>query len=149
MKCLHCESLYINKSLIYESKYWRITLAPDQGYLGRCYINLRRHIEKLSELKKEEWIDFAELVKIMESALKKAFCVVMFNWTCLMNNAYQDELPNPHVHWHLRPRYDHKVEFSGVIFEDKEFGKHYDRTRNLEVSDEIRNKIISRIKENL
>lgn len=86
-------------------------------------------------------------MKKLESALKKSFNATMSNWTCLMNNAYQNEPPNPHIHWHFRPRYNHKVEFAGLTFEDPEFGHHYDRTRKQEISVDVKRKIIEKIRE--
>jgi len=147
MECISCQTPKQDE-LICETAYWRVILAPNQSYLGRCFVTLKRHCGDLAELKQEEWLDFAEIIKRLESALKKSFKATMFNWTCLMNNAYQVDPPNPHVHWHFRPRYNHKVEFAGAIFEDPEFGHHYDRARTQEVSDRVKKKIIEKIKEN-
>lgn len=134
---------------IYETNYFKIFLSIKQDYLGRCVILTKRHRGDLSELNNEEWLDFAKLVKKMECALKKAFDATMYNWTCLMNNAFQKEPPVPHVHWHFKPRYNHKVEFTGETFEDPEFGHHYGRNRKKQVSEEIKKEIIQKIKENL
>lgn len=149
MECEYCKKSNKDTDFVYETKYWSVFLAPKQGYLGRCVIVLKRHCGDLAELDDEEWLDFKEVVKRLESALKKSFNATMFNWTCLMNNAYQNNPPNPHVHWHFRPRYNHKVEFEGITFEDPDFRYHYDRTRDQKISDEIKRKIIEKIKENL
>ena len=148
MECISCQKPNYNE-LIFETKFWKVILASDQAYLGRCYITLKRHSGDLAELTDEEWLDFSELVKRLESALKKSFNATMFNWTCLMNNAYQNEPPNPHIHWHFRPRYNHKVEFAGLTFKDPEFGHHYDRARKQEVSNDVKRKILEKIRENL
>jgi diadenosine tetraphosphate (Ap4A) HIT family hydrolase len=63
----------------------------------------------------------------MEAAARRAFGAVGFNWTALMNTAFQRDPPNPHVHLHFRPRYAQPVEFHGRMFEDAMFGYHYDR----------------------
>ena len=149
MKCVFCKKTNSEKDFIYETKYWRAFLADEQSNLGRCVIMLKRHCEDLAELEQKEWLDFSRLVKKLESSLKRAFNATMFNWACLMNNAYQDNLPKPHVHWHFRSRYKHKVKFADLIFEDKEFGHHYDSAKKREVSDEVTNKIIEIIKESL
>ena len=148
MECITCQAPNPD-DLVYETKHWRIVLAPDQSYLGRCYVTLKKHCGDLAELEREEWLDFAELVKKLEGALKKSFNATLFNWTCLLNGAYQNNPPNPHVHWHFRPRYKHRVEFAGLLFEDKEFGHHYSRETNHEVPKDIREGIIERIRENL
>jgi diadenosine tetraphosphate (Ap4A) HIT family hydrolase len=135
--------------VIYETKYWEVKLSPDQAYLGRCTVKIKRDVSTLSELRKEEWLDFADIVIKMENALKKTFNATMFNWTCLMNNAYLQKSYKPIVHWHFRPRYTKKVKFLGNTFEDKEFGKHYDRKRKEIVSSELLSKIAEEIKKNI
>jgi diadenosine tetraphosphate (Ap4A) HIT family hydrolase len=148
MGCHYCQDLN-PKDLVHQTKHWNILIADNQTYLGRCVVALKRHCEALSDLKKEEWDEFMQLVKMLEPSLKKTFNATMFNWTCLMNNAYSDKNPKPHVHWHFRPRYNHKVEFAGLVFEDLEFGHRYDGAKKREVSPEIQKKIILEIKNNL
>jgi len=147
--CKICEGSKNSNNLAFETKLWKATLADDQYYLGRCFIDLKRHASSLSELTKEEILDFLDVVKKIESALKKSFNAEMFNWTCLMNNAYKNTPSNPHVHWHFRPRYRDKFEFLDLIFEDKEFGHHYERKTDRILPEDIRTKIIERIRENL
>jgi diadenosine tetraphosphate (Ap4A) HIT family hydrolase len=136
-------------TLIYQTKFWKIDLSDNQYYLGRCYVSLKRQCPALSQLTKEEMLDFFEIAKKLEPALKKAFGSTMFNWTCLMNNAYKSENPKPQVHFHFKPRYNHKVNFEGEVFEDKEFAHHYDHKAKKEVSEEIMRKIIEKIKANM
>ena len=58
----------------------------------------------------------------MEFVLDELFKPTLFNWSCFKNAAYRAENPDPEVHWHLIPRYDRKVEFQGIKFEDPNFG---------------------------
>jgi len=148
-ECEICKYLGDKNSLVYETKYWKIFLNDDQAYLGRCSVNLKRHCGDLADLKPDEQKDLFKVVKLLEGALRDAFGAVMFNWTCLMNNAYKAKIPKPHVHWHFRPRYDKKVKFAGMVFEDLEFAHHYGRERKLEVSSDVKKKIIEKISENL
>jgi diadenosine tetraphosphate (Ap4A) HIT family hydrolase len=147
--CGTCKRLGDKNSLVYETRYWKISLTDDQAYLGRCFVDLKRHCGDLADLKPDEQKDLFKVVKLLEGALRDAFGAVMFNWTCLMNNAYKAKIPKPHVHWHFRPRYDKKVKFAGLIFEDLEFAHHYSRERKLEVSSDVKKKIIEKISENL
>ena len=130
------------KKYISKTKYWEIYLHPDQYYLGRCVVVVKRDVASMSGLSNEEWLDFAKLVKKIEAGFKKAFGATMFNWTCLMNGAYQESPAKPWVHWHLRPRYGKSVKFAGMKFEDKEFGHHYARSTDRLVSLDIEEKII-------
>ena len=145
MHCDYCD-LAERERFICETPYWTVFLSFDQNYLGRCFIPLKRHCESLSDLSENEWKDFSLLVKKLEKAIKKAFNASMFNWTCLMNDAYKKKISKPHVHWHLKPRYDKSVEFAGEKFEDPDFGHHYNRNRR-KVSKEVETKIFERIRE--
>jgi diadenosine tetraphosphate (Ap4A) HIT family hydrolase len=136
--------------IIHQTKYWIIKLNPDQAYLGRLVIVAKRQVESLSDLSKNEWEDFAEIVKKLESTLKKTFHARHFNWTCLMNNEfkkerYENKKAKPHVHWHCRPRYNKKIKIGNTTFEDSEFAHHYNNKRRIEISEELLKKIKEKI----
>lgn len=136
-----------NSNLIYETDFWKIILNYDQTYLGRCIVVLKRKCGDLSGLSHEEALDFLDNVVVkMEWTLRESFGADMFNWTCLMNNAYQEENPNPQVHWHLRPRYKKQVNFMGEIFIDSNFGHHYERGTERLVDEKIMAGIVSKIR---
>lgn len=127
--CDVCGFLCNKKFQIFESKHWKVDICENQEYLGRSYVTLKRHCSNLSDVNNQEWLDFKQLIINLESAYKKAFNVTNFNWSCLMNDSYKRIPANPHVHWHLRPRYSHDVNFSGLVFIDPEFGHHYARSK--------------------
>ncbi len=138
------------KQLLFETKYWEVYLVPDQKYLGRSLVILKRDCEHLSEISKEESEDFFEIVKKTEGLFKEKFNATMFNWTCLMNNAYKKaNSEKPQVHWHCRPRYEEVVEFEGKTFLDPNFAHHYLRGKENEknVSDEFLQKMIDFLNE--
>src|SRR3989344_5662650 len=107
---------------IYETQYWRIVLNANQTYLGRCVIILKRPCGDLAEITESEILDFFTIVKLIEVVYRELFSATMFNWSCLMNNAYRTSPPTPQAHWHLLPRYDHPVVFAGETFVDPNFG---------------------------
>jgi len=112
-------------------------------------IHLERHAGDLTDLTLAEITESFRLVKNFEDALRQAFDATMFNWSCYMNNAYQETPPNPHVHWWAIPRYDNIVEFDGRIFEDPNFGNPYDHGRWFAAPLELRCDIADRIKANM
>lgn len=132
--------------LLLETQYWRICLAPNQGLLGRCAIHLKRHASDLADLTESELLEFLSVVKLVEASMKSAFGATMFNWSCYMNLSYRENPPNPHIHWWAVPRYDHKVEFGGLVFEDPHFGNPYDHYHVMNVPKEPRLKIAEEIK---
>ena len=133
--------------LVYETSLWRVVLAPNQCLIGRCVIHLKRHCGDLAETTLDETLDWLNIVKIMENALRKAFDTTMFNWACYMNLSYRENLPDPHIHWWVVPRYNHTVKISTLIFEDPHFGGPYDHSMWLDVSKEVRQQIVERLRQ--
>lgn len=125
MSCDICKFVIESDNPIIETKYWIVLLADEQAYLGRSYVTLKRHCGDLVDLEKEEWSELLDLIRKLEAAVRSAFKPALFNWNCLMNLAYQNDPPNPHIHWHFIPRYNYKVKLNGITFNDPEFGHHY------------------------
>ena len=153
MPCQICAFMK-TQSPFYETEHWGVDLSPDQAYLGRCYVSLKRHCGDLAELTNAETLDFRDVVKTLETAIRQSLHAEMFNWSCLMNDAYQEETPETHVHWHVRPRYSSPrtidcKRIGKITFEDPEFGHHYNRDRKRPVTSLVRDEIIKRIKEYL
>lgn len=147
--CDVCAVLKKDIAVIFDSRYWRVALdCGDQYYLGRSFITSKRHINSLTSLSAEEWEELQVVMKSFETAVESAFGTQLINWTCLMNNAFREKPFNPHVHWHVRPRYAASVTFHGETFTDPEFGEHYARATNRVVEPELATKIISEIKKN-
>lgn len=139
------------EEIVFETPYWKVALMNQQLYLGRCVVVLKRPCGELAGLTQDEGVDFFELVTKLENLFKKTFDATMFNWCCLMNNAYQVSPAQPQVHWHFRPRYENPVEVGGQIFADPNFGHHYLRATNEEkvVSLEVLKAINQKLQENL
>ena len=151
MDCPICSWTPGNKDylLLFEAQYWRVCLAPNQSLLGRCVIHLRRHAGDLADLAESELLEFLSVVKKAEASVKSAFEATMFNWSCYMNHSYRESSPNPHVHWWAVPRYNRKVEFGDLTFEDPHFGNPYDPYRWLDLEKELRMAIADKIKSHL
>ena len=80
----------------------------------------RNDKESLSDIEPEGWEELGRIVKELERVCKKVFGATMFNFSCLMNNAYKDDT-KPMVHFHFMPRYKDKVELFGKVYEDVHF----------------------------
>ncbi len=103
---------------VYESKSWSVFLSDEQDYIGRCILVLKRHCNSLSELTGGEWDELRNLICKVEACLKAVLGATLCNWSCLMNNFYKESAPNPHLHIHVRPRYDKPVMLNGNIYSD-------------------------------
>jgi len=151
MNCPICSWTPDNEDylLLFETRYWRTCLAPNQSLLGRCVIHLKRNAGDLADLTESELLEFLRVVKKVESSTKSAFEATMFNWSCYMNLSYRESPANPHTHWWAVPRYDHAIEFGSLTFEDPHFGNPYDHYRRLDVEKDLRMAIADKIKSHL
>jgi len=134
---------------LYETKYWRAVLAPNQSLVGTCVVHLKRHAGDLADLTPEEMLELLELIRKHEQTLKQACEATMFNWSCYMNHAYRNDPPEPHVHWWAVPRYNHVVKIKDWVFSDPQFGNPYSHERWQEVPSKIRKIIAQNIQEAL
>lgn len=133
--------------LLYETRLWRVVLAPNQCLVGRCVIHLKRHAVDLADLTEDEMLEWLTVVRTLDSALRSAFQATMFNWSCYMNLSYREPVPDPHIHWWAVPRYNHPVIIDEWTFQDPDFGSPYDHTRRLDAPPEIRQQIAERIQQ--
>ena len=133
-----------------EGDYWRATLRQaDQSLLGTTFVTAKRHVPSLGELSQSEWNEFADINKRLERALMQSFGAAVINTSCLMNLAFRQPSPEPHVHLHLKPRYSSPVVVQGQEFTDPHFGSyldgHHPRQR---VSDNLALNIVAIIQRN-
>jgi len=89
-------------------------------------------VRKVSSLTDAENADFHALFRALEPVLEAVVGADLVNLSCLRNWAYRvrnpdppwrDGAPNPHVHWHVAPRYRTPRTIAGVVFEDEDFGE--------------------------
>ena len=135
------------KYQLYESRSWLVFLSDEQDYIGRCILVLKRHCGSLPELTDEEWDELRDLVRKVEACLKAVLGATLCNWSCLMNNFYKAAAPDPHLHIHVRPRYDKPVPLNGNTYTDSEFGHHYAQKMSGEIPAEDMEEVFSRLKE--
>ena len=135
------------KNLLCDSGCWFVFLADEQDYIGQCILVLKRHCGSLSELTDAEWAELRRLVCKVEACLKSALGAALCNWSCLMNSFYKDAAPDPHLHIHVRPRYDKPVVLGGSTYTDREFGHHYALKKPETIPVKDREEVFSRLKE--
>lgn len=134
----------VNQILV--TDYWSVGIGNDQPYLGRAFCTLKRHEGKLGRLSKDEWNDLQTVFKDLEQRYERVFGADVINVECNMNHAFKTEPFNPHIHWHIYPRYKNPVEVGGVLFEDPLFGSHIDEDLVKIVDDKVVKEIVSKLK---
>ena len=63
-----------------------------------------------------------------------------------MNSFYKEPAPDPHLHIHIRPRYDRPVMLNGSAYTDSEFGHHYALNKSSEIPVKDKEEVFSRLK---
>ena len=102
---------------LYKGKYFEVVFEDwCQEFPGACIIS--GHKKELSEMSSEEWQELGLLERELERVCKRLFNSTMFNFACLMNNAYRDN-EEPHVHFWFVPRYKEKIKLFDKEYEDK------------------------------
>ena len=154
--CIACTPPERDELLVGYTDHWKLIAHPWQAHIGSCLLATKRHVGRLSELNDAERKEFFLFSEMLEDGLRLAFQIDLLNFSCLMNWAYReanpepifrDGKPSPHVHWHIITRYQKPIEFSGLVFEDPEFGEPYNGDRKPQIGhetiilirDEIRN----------
>ncbi|MDR2831208.1 MAG: HIT family protein [Methanobrevibacter sp.] len=147
MKYEFNEGKNIYGDLIFESKFWKLFLAPSQRYLGTSVLVLKREAKNLRDLTPREWKEFSLIVKDSELAMNRSFNPDLYNWACFKNAAYRDESGEvkAKVHWHIHPRYKDPVIFEELKFIDPDFG-YPPRLGKKTIPDELREKIIKHLR---
>jgi len=130
-RCITCTPPEHDPDVIVFTDHWKVVLHPDQTVAGACLIGGRRHAPKVSSLTAIEAADFFELYATIEPALERVLGADLVNLSCSRNWAYRelapdppwlDGHPNPHVHWHVAPRYRLPTTVAGEVFTDVRFG---------------------------
>lgn len=108
---------------LYESNNWTVIFGKwSQEFPGYCIISSKK--EKLSDLTEEEWKELGKIEKELERTCNKVLKPTMYNFACLMNNAYRDN-EKPNVHYHFVPRYKEETTIVGKKYKDKHFGYNF------------------------
>lgn len=138
---------------IHEGDAWRVTLRDNQALLGTAFINLKEHRPGLEQLTPDEEQEFIVIRNRLIGAVGTAFVPDNVNISSLMNYAFQpngdpDFTPQPHVHYHFKPRYGGPRTVAGETFVDPEFGDYLRAGRKQIVTPEVGKIITARIQEN-
>lgn len=138
---------------IHEGEAWRVTLRDNQALLGTTFITLKDHKEGLEQLSREEDEEFVVIRNRLIGAVGIAFAPDGVNLSCLMNFAFRPNddpnfTPQPHVHYHFKPRYRTPRTVADETFTDPEFADYLKVGRGQRVTPELGRIITARIQEN-
>lgn len=123
-------------------KHWVLMIRLKQTTIGSLVVVARSEETNLGKLSEDEWRDFSIVTHELENMLRIAFGAEKFNYFALM-------MKDPHVHFHIIPRYSKPVIFDGKEYLDKDWPLKSELA-NLDISKKeltkIKDKLIASLK---
>lgn len=99
------------ETLIEEFDHWVILLRPAQPTLGSLILAAKSDVTSFADLPDAAFAELALVSRAIETALLAAVAHEKLNYLMLM-------MVDPHVHYHVIPRYSGTRTQGGMVFED-------------------------------
>jgi diadenosine tetraphosphate (Ap4A) HIT family hydrolase len=106
-------------TLIREYEHWVVLLRQKQVTLGCLILACKGEATAFPDIPEAAFAELKQVTAEVEGALKRAFAFERVNYLILM-------MVDPHVHFHVIPRYSAPRSFAGVEFPDRGWPKHPD-----------------------
>ncbi len=114
-------------SVIQSYNHWSVLLRPQQITLGSLILACHGPEQAFSQLPAETMQEFAAIIRDIESNLTRCFSYDKINYLMLM-------MVDPHVHFHVIPRYQDSREFGSVHYQDVSWPGPPDLAANIGLS---------------
>jgi diadenosine tetraphosphate (Ap4A) HIT family hydrolase len=88
-----------NAHFVYEFERSLLVVGDHQFHRGYCLLLLKEHVRELHELDVEAYLALSRELITAGRAVAETFRPWKMNYSCYGNQ-------DPHIHWHLFPRYD-------------------------------------------
>jgi diadenosine tetraphosphate (Ap4A) HIT family hydrolase len=98
-------------TLIHSYEYWSILLRPQQTTLGSLILGAHSKVESLGQLPQAAFTELSTITQQIETTLTRCFNYDKINYLMLM-------MVDPHVHYHVIPRYAQERSFENVQVHD-------------------------------
>jgi len=99
-------------TLVADYKHWVVLVRPAQPTLGSLILAARGEATAFGDLADGAHAELGTVTRHIEAALHQLFAYDQINYLMLM-------MVDPHVHFHVIPRYSGSREWGGVQFTDQ------------------------------
>lgn len=99
------------QTLVREFEHWLLLLRPAQVTLGSLVLAAKSDATAFGSLAPEAFVELAQVVAAIEAGLAKFVDFERINYLMLM-------MVDPHVHFHVFPRYSEPRQWQGQQFPD-------------------------------
>jgi diadenosine tetraphosphate (Ap4A) HIT family hydrolase len=98
-------------TLVADYAHWVVLLRPAQPTLGSLILAAKSEVTAFPDLKPKAFAELARVTAHLEGVLRKAVSPAKINYLMLM-------MVDPHVHFHVIPRYEGGRGFGGIEMTD-------------------------------
>lgn len=100
------------ETLVSEYEHWVVLLRPQQVTLGSLILACKEGVESFGEISSAAGFELARVARDIENTLGSTFGYDKINYLMLM-------MIDPHVHFHVFPRYSDTQQHEGLDFADR------------------------------
>ena len=97
-----------SENLIKEYDYWVVLYRPQQVTIGSLVLICKENKFNLGDISKSAYVEFKLVIQHIEKFLYKKLGANKINYIALM-------MVDPHVHFHIIPRYNCKITINKKI----------------------------------
>ena len=97
--------------VVADYEHWIVLLRPQQPTLGALVLAAKSNVEAFAALEPRAFVELGRVVADIEAALKTAVGYERINYLMLM-------MVDPHVHFHVLPRYEGTRQACGLSVTD-------------------------------
>jgi diadenosine tetraphosphate (Ap4A) HIT family hydrolase len=126
-------------AMVADYTHWVVLLRPQQATLGALVLVCREEATAFSEISAAAIAELGQVVREIEAALRRSFAYEKINYLMLM-------MVDPHVHFHVLPRYSADREFDGVRFTDPGWPRLPDLANAPPVTDACRSALLAALR---
>jgi diadenosine tetraphosphate (Ap4A) HIT family hydrolase len=118
-----------------EYQHWVVLLRPQQATLGALVLVARGSATRFSDLAPAAFAEMHAAIDHIEKTLSAQFAYEKINYLMLM-------MVDPHVHFHVLPRYAGTQTFAGVTFPDPGWPRAPDLGNAAGMNDAVRTQLV-------
>ena len=127
-------------SLIADTRHWAVLLRPQQVTLGSLVLACKGPATAFSEIGPQAFAELGTAIGGIESCLTEAFAYDKINYLMLM-------MVDPHVHFHVLPRYSGVRSVAGHEFNDAGWPTAPKLNEINEIPDDLRAELVAHLRE--
>jgi len=129
------------ETLICDYEHWCVLLRPAQATLGALVLAHKGEETAFGDIPPAAFAELGRVTADIEASLSAFQPYQRINYLMLM-------MVDPHVHFHVLPRYDRTQEFGGVDFEDKGWPAVPNLAGAVTPDPELRDRLVNALKTN-